>query len=141
MLLDTGSRPAIPRGDDHQGQRCLGSLGFTNCQEILLKLLGKLLGAYVVYMQVYIGYNVDVAGCLTGRALMRRTPRKRGTNPMTTHTNVLSVRVSDAVVEAMTALHARDGISAAEQIRRALADWFILKGVAPKEKKTKGRKS
>ena len=52
----------------------------------------------------------------------------------------MAFRPTPALVEAMAALTERDGISASEQIRRALVEWLHTKGVLPDEKKKQTQK-
>ena len=54
---------------------------------------------------------------------------------MTPIRKTVTFRIDDDLIEGMEALFERDGISASEQIRRALKVWLGSKGVTKTERK------
>ncbi len=52
-----------------------------------------------------------------------------GVSIMTSLRRVAAFRLDDTLIEGMQTIWQRDGIHPSEQVRRALRDWLLLKGV------------
>jgi hypothetical protein len=54
---------------------------------------------------------------------------------MTPVRKTITFRIDDDLIEGMDALWTRDGIAVSEQIRRAIREWLVSKGVMKAERK------